>query len=426
MKDQRQVNNMQIMTFLVSKYDYQIVSFNGIKSEDFWLINMNRPYPLICITKALMNTQVATDGPYRMFMSAIMSNFNKKAHLLILNTNPDSTEFELEDMKLTKVLPNQPLAGFLRVDFEGIQEVVNEVKNERIETKRLTRELKKKARSTFFKQMKSEGRTPVNSLVVGGICIAIYLLSLLLTLKTKDSVVSSILLGSYYKMSVIAAHEYWRLITAGFVHIDIFHLLVNMMSLMNLALAVEHRLTKKQYWFILLASIFTGNLFELITSGNIVGLGLSGGLFGLLGAYIIILYVNGAFKNQKVVQSFSHILVINLMISLVPGVSFLAHLGGFVTGGLVMIYFNEEKRLRTMKKHALAGWGLLIGLCLSMVSKVQWITPVYGLTDTRIIQTVYDFNLDFYGDYLMECFTEKMDQQNEPTYRIYLEGNIQK
>lgn len=420
------VNNLQLLTFIVNEYNYQIVRINGLQSEDYWLMNLKQEYPVICITHELRDSQSVQSGNFYQLTLAIMSTFNQPGKLLILSTHEQAQDFVSGMMTQRVVLPNRAVDEELSRVFPGIDKVTSVVQNANAEKRNLTRSLQKKARSEMWKEMKRTKTFPTHTLIMAIICTVVFIGANLLTLVTHDGVVSSVLAGAYYKMNVVGANEYWRMITAGFVHYDFFHFLMNMVALLNLGLIIERRLTPLRYWILMLISIFIGNLFVLVGDGNIVGLGISGGLFGLLGAITAFYYAEGAFKNPRILSNFISIALMNLLISLLPGISFLAHLGGLVAGLVVGIVFVNAAKLKSFAVHSVIAFGLLIGLCISRIPSIQKIQPIYGATDLRIIQTCYDLNLDFYGDYLYDHFTQKMSQQGVSDYKIYLDANLER
>ena len=88
MSNQKLIEPMSLLTYFVSNYQYQVVSFTGamkLRGNDFWLVNPNMNYPVICISKDSMSRFTITNGPYRYVLEAIMSGFKKKGNLLILS-----------------------------------------------------------------------------------------------------------------------------------------------------------------------------------------------------------------------------------------------------------------------------------------------------------------------------------------------------
>lgn len=422
----QKVYNLQLLTFLVDRYNYQIVRINGIQSEDFWLMNMNIEYPLICITQDDINIGNLIDSTIENVAQAIVSTFPKPSQVLILNTNPASHDFTTNNMIQIVMKEGLTANPILDKHLSGIMDVLHPVNNEVAEKNRLTKVLQKKARSEMFEQMKKTKTLPTQTILIAIVCVVLFVAAFFLSNLSQDSVVGSVMAGAYYKMNVVAAHEYWRLLTSGFVHSDIFHLLMNMISLLNVGLVMEKVYKRSQFWIILLTSIIVGNLFVLIGQPNIVGLGISGGLFGLLGAYIAYLYGVGAFKNVSVVTNLVSLLIMNLIISMLPGISFLAHFGGFLTGLFLGVYFSDSSRLVSLKKHGLGATVLLIALCMSQVPSLDTVTPIYPKTDWLIIQSAYDLGLDGYGDHLKESFIQQMEAQGIEGYREAIEANTRR
>ena len=130
------------------------------------------------------------------------------------------------------------------------------------------------------------------------------------------------------------------LFTAGFVHVDVFHLLINIMAFRNLGTMIEPVLGKKRYLFVLIAGILFGNMFVFIVDDGAVGLGISGGLFALLGVLLVYLFETQAIRNPRIRNQVISTLIMNLMISMLPNVSMMAHLGGLQVGIFLGIIFS--------------------------------------------------------------------------------------
>lgn len=133
--------------------------------------------------------------------------------------------------------------------------------------------------------------------------------------------------------------EYWRLITAGFLHIQIWHFLMNMLSMYNLG-GLERMFGPGLFAVILLASVIGGNALALFLEGTdtTVTLGLSGGLYGLLAAYMVLLFKLGLLGDPSIRFSLLRTLGINLLINLMPNVSRMGHAGGFLTGFAIAMF----------------------------------------------------------------------------------------
>ena len=135
--------------------------------------------------------------------------------------------------------------------------------------------------------------------------------------------------------------QYYRILTAAFLHASMQHLLMNMIALYNLGSFLEPRMGSLRFLLLLFIAILgSGALITLHEKKDSYTVGLSGGIFGLLGAYIVLLYARGYFAYDSVRYSILRTLVINLIISLMPHVSLLGHTGGLLSGLLMgMLYF---------------------------------------------------------------------------------------
>ncbi len=103
--------------------------------------------------------------------------------------------------------------------------------------------------------------------------------------------------GADYGPFVLVYGEWWRLLTAMFVHIGLLHLLLNMWCLWNLGLLGEPLLGGPGLVVAYLLTGFAGNLLSIAThpglanggAGGVIGAGASGAIFGLAGVLIVLL-----------------------------------------------------------------------------------------------------------------------------------------
>lgn len=130
----------------------------------------------------------------------------------------------------------------------------------------------------------------------------------------------------------VAAGEYYRLLTAAFLHGSPIHLLFNMVALFMVGPQIEAALGRGRYLTLYLLSALGGSAASyLISSPFQRGVGASGAVFGLFAAYFVITRRLGGDTSQ-----ITGLLGINLVIGFViPGIDWRAHLGGLVVGGLL-------------------------------------------------------------------------------------------
>jgi membrane associated rhomboid family serine protease len=128
----------------------------------------------------------------------------------------------------------------------------------------------------------------------------------------------------------ISAGEYYRLVTSMFLHLGPLHLLTNMWALWVLGRTLEAVLGPIRFLLLYLVAGLGGSVAVYLFTPFPGGAGASGAIFGLFSALFIILK-----RLRRDTSSIIPLLVINLAISFVPGISLAAHLGGLVTGAMV-------------------------------------------------------------------------------------------
>ncbi|MGH9118147.1 MAG: rhomboid family intramembrane serine protease [Acidimicrobiales bacterium] len=157
----------------------------------------------------------------------------------------------------------------------------------------------------------------------------------------------------------VADGEWWRLITSGFLHANLFHLAFNMAALWILGSQLESALGRVRYAIVYFGSLLGGALGALLLSPNVFTVGASGAIFGVMGAAAALHVRRGL---SLMATGLGTLLVINLAITfLVPRISIGGHLGGlvigFLTGYLIAGAPAGSRR---------ASWAVAAGLVLAV------------------------------------------------------------
>ena len=188
--------------------------------------------------------------------------------------------------------------------------------------------------------------------------------------------------------------QWWRLITAMFVHVGPFHLLFNMYALMIFGPAVESRYGRFRFLALYLVAGFLGSASSLLlTSGLGVRAGASGGVFGILGAWIAFyLRHRNARGAGDQLRSLFFLVGINLFIgvSLRGSIDNFAHLGGLVGGFIAGAALEQATRRRQPTEQraiALAGYALVIaGGVVALMASGRFVpTPDRGLSAIAVV-----------------------------------------
>jgi membrane associated rhomboid family serine protease len=128
----------------------------------------------------------------------------------------------------------------------------------------------------------------------------------------------------------VAEGEWYRLVTAGFLHANFIHIGFNMLLLFFLGRLLEPALGTPRFLVLYFASLLAGSFGALVLEPNSLGIGASGAIFGLAGAVFVIARGRGM---DALAGQIGFLIVFNLIFSFAsPHVSVGAHLGGLVGG----------------------------------------------------------------------------------------------
>ena len=148
-------------------------------------------------------------------------------------------------------------------------------------------------------------------------------------------------------------HEYWRLLTSGFIHDGILHIGVNMLSLYFVGSALEPAVGRRNLVVIYLTSLLAGSFGALLFQPDYPTIGASGAIFGVFGALIVVARYRGIPFWQS---GLGFILVVNVLFSLtVQGISIGGHIGGFIAGLITGWFVLEFEERRNMPAVAMLG-----------------------------------------------------------------------
>ncbi|HEY4004211.1 MAG TPA: rhomboid family intramembrane serine protease [Pseudonocardia sp.] len=162
----------------------------------------------------------------------------------------------------------------------------------------------------------------------------------------------------------IADGQYYRLLTAAFVHLPpplVYHIVSNMMSLAIMGPVLERELGRVRFLTAYLLSALGGSALSfLLLDPAVVGIGASGAVSGVFGGIASI--ARRLRISPRFVVAF---LALGVAISLVPGVNWAAHLGGLVTGAVLtaaLYYPPRSHRVAIGAVAALVALGVVAGV----------------------------------------------------------------
>ena len=162
-----------------------------------------------------------------------------------------------------------------------------------------------------------------------------------------------VLLGS----AISHNHEYWRLVSSGFLHDGLAHIFINMLSLYFVGRVLEPAIGSRNFAVIYFVSLLAGSFGALLFQPQTATVGASGAIFGIFGALLVVARARGIPIWQS---GLGFVLVINLLLSVsFRDISIGGHLGGLIAGlitGWLVVELDERRRLTGA---ALAGCALV-------------------------------------------------------------------
>jgi rhomboid protease GluP len=206
-----------------------------------------------------------------------------------------------------------------------------------------------KAVSDFEARLKQ--LTPVTwaLYLVVGVNVAVWLANLGAGVSAFKPLPSELLAwGANSAASVVEDRQYWRLLTATFLHGGFLHLALNMLGLWEAGRQLNRLHGNFQFLLIYLASALTGSALSLhFSAQQSVSVGASGAVFGVLGALLVAVYQHrgqipgvtsknvmssqGVFLAYALVQGFSK-----------QGIDNAAHVGGLIAGCVLAWVLTEK------------------------------------------------------------------------------------
>ncbi|WP_235782069.1 rhomboid family intramembrane serine protease [Paenibacillus senegalensis] len=185
---------------------------------------------------------------------------------------------------------------------------------------------------------------PITSLIL---IINIVLFIIMEVVGSTSDMATMINFGAMFRLSGFSP-EWWRYFASMFLHFGFMHLLMNCFALYVFAPPLERMIGSFRYLLFYLLSGFSGSLISyLLMSERTVSAGASGAVYGVFAAYLFLAIFRKDVLDAQSGQTIKTILIVGLIYSLLPGVSFFGHLGGFIGGFALMAIFSlTMRRLR--------------------------------------------------------------------------------
>lgn len=345
---------MRLVHYFVTKENYQPVVVNGTQNE-IWLENTEKKYSVIRINSNYIHNNEQLDFDIFKTKNVVKQikkktlSFSCDALTILLNVgenvNLDKTVKHFDFLQINDVSDLTTNNSFTKLFPDIKEDVMSLEATDDIEfflhiTNDINEETEKKNK-IYDKTFRPK------PIIVTYVLIAINVLLFLLTS-------SGILDINHFFVSTtsLQAGEYYRVITAAFMHANIYHILCNMYSLYILGSQLEQVLGKIKFIIVYLASAVFGCLMSAgvsaVTGSNIASVGASGAIFGLMGCLLYFGYHYRLYLGNVLFAQLIPVIILNLGLGfMLPGIDNFAHIGGLVgglfTGMVVGIEGKTEK-----------------------------------------------------------------------------------
>ena len=178
------------------------------------------------------------------------------------------------------------------------------------------------------------------------LCTAAYVLSALVSGSFIDIDLRALVeMGALYGPLTVIHGEWWRLLSAMFLHGGMTHLLMNMVSLYIVGRGVERYFSKAAFLAIYLFSGIIGGLVSSAIHPLSVGVGASGAIFGIFGALagFFIVHRKALGEHSRMfMKDFAVILGLNFLLGMsVDAIDMSAHIAGLAVGLLGGILLSK-------------------------------------------------------------------------------------
>ena len=336
--DKKNLIVMKLLHYFITEQNYNPIILQGAENE-IWLENMDSDYKIVRI----VSNHIHNDEQFKFDMfktKHVVKKIKRKTltfNMNVLTIFTDISDFlHLENSKNYDCIYVSDEKDIKKYSFvtEQFPDILSKLKftEKGMELfMKITSDINKKNKKEqvqaedIFKQKK-----PIVTTVLIVLNILIYLFMIL-----TNNYKTFIYLFSTYGPSIIVNGEFYRLITAAFLHGSIFHLLFNCYSLYVIGSQIESFMGKAKYLIIYLFSAVCGGLLSVLIN-DAATIGASGAIFGLLGSILYFGYHYRVYLGTVIKSQIIPLIVLNLLVGFMnPGIDNFAHIGGLIGGVLI-------------------------------------------------------------------------------------------
>lgn len=357
MINERDLITMKLLYYFITVKNYNPIIVQGAKNE-IWLENLEEEIKIVRIvnnyihnneqmefdifkTKRLVNKIKKKTFSFKMKVLSIFTDLGENVNFNKINL--DEKIYNYINVKEENDLLNN---GIIKTNFSDLKNNMEFNEEGFGLFLKITNEINKKNKC---EAVKNEELFEPKKVFITYILIIILVLIYLYGVLTGKS---DYLINKYavYGPYIRNYHEYYRLITGGFLHSGIFHLLSNCYALYIIGKQIESFYGKKKFLIIYLFSLLCGSILS-ISMSSYASIGASGAIFGLMGSLLYFGYYYRVYIGSTWKTNIIPVIALNLIIGfIVPGIDYFGHIGGLIGGILISmalgVKYKENKRDR--------------------------------------------------------------------------------
>ncbi len=351
--NQRDLITMKLLYYFITVKNYNPVIVEGAKNE-IWLENLQEDVKIVRVVNNYIHNNEQME--FDIFKTKRLVNKIRKKTLSFnikvlnfytyLGDNVDFIKMNSDD-KIYKYINVHDENDILKNKF--IASNFSDLKNNFDFNEqgfhlflKITNEINEKNREEAIKNEDVfKPKKVIITYMLIGILIFIYLLGFLINQAELIN------MFAVYGPFIRKYHEYYRIITGGFLHGNLIHLLSNCYALYIIGSQVESFYGKKKFLIIYFLSLIMGSLLS-ITLSEYPSIGASGAIFGLMGSMLYFGYYYRVYIGSTWKTNILPVILVNLVLGfIIPGIDYLGHLGGLIGGILasmiVELKYKEKK-----------------------------------------------------------------------------------
>lgn len=351
---------MKLLHYFITEKNYNPIILQGVENE-IWLENLNEDYKVIRIVSGYIHNDEQFDFD-KFKTKRILKKIKKKT--LSLKMNVFSFFLNLSDNVTENLTENASVLG-VKINDEkdfGKNEILKKAfpdLSKKIDFNEDGMELFIKITSDINKHNKKDAdkmealfreKLPFITNVIICLNVLIYLFGIIS--GTQEEIISLFSVDA----TAIRNGEIYRLLTAMFIHENIFHLFINCYIIYSVGKQLESFLGKFKYLIIYLFSGLVAALFSMsFLKTGYASLGTDGVMFGIMGSLIYFgyhyrVYLGNVIRNQILPFVFLSILLSFLL----GGVDLYAYIGGLLGGLIITVALGVKDKTTTFER--VNGW----------------------------------------------------------------------